>query len=94
MVENLTCLSALERRILKSNQNDVMDEELVQNDVMDEKFVQIGVMDGKIVPKVVIHIRGWNSLQPSNQNLLEEFIDKNEPLLLIGIRSRDPFLVT
>ena len=29
-----------------------------------------------------------------NQNLLEEFIDENEPCLLIGIPSRDPFLVT
>ena len=28
------------------------------------------------------------------QNLLEEFIDKHEPWLLIGIPSRDPFLVT
>ena len=33
-------------------------------------------------------------MQPSNQNLLEEFFDKNEPWLLIGIPSRDPFLVT
>ena len=32
-------------------------------------------------------------MRPSNQNLLEEFIDKNEPWLLIGIPSRDPFLV-
>ena len=39
-------------------------------------------------------IGGWNSLQPSNQNLQEEFIDQNEPWLLIGISSRDPFLVT
>ena len=39
-------------------------------------------------------LRGWNSLQPMNQNLLEEFIDKSEPWLLIGIPSRDPFFVT
>ena len=29
-----------------------------------------------------------------NQNLLEEFIDENEPSLLFGIPSRDPFFVT
>ena len=29
-----------------------------------------------------------------NQKLLEEFIDENEPWLLIGIPSRDPFFVT
>ena len=29
-----------------------------------------------------------------NQKLLEEFVDENEPWLLIGIPSRDPFLVT
>ena len=39
-------------------------------------------------------IGGWNSLQPSNQNLLEELIDETEPGLLIGIPNRDPFFVT
>ena len=34
-----------------------------------------------------------NSLQPINQNLLEEFIDKNEPWFLEGIPSRDPSLL-
>ena len=42
----------------------------------------------------IFKIGGWNSLQPINQNLLEEFIDENEPWLLIGTPSRDPFLVT
>ena len=37
----------------KSNQNGVMDEELVQNGVMDEKFVKNFVMDAKIEPKIV-----------------------------------------
>ena len=37
---------------------------------------------------------GWNSLQPSSQTLLEELIDENDPWLLIGIPSRDPFLGT
>ena len=39
-------------------------------------------------------IGGWNSLQTINHKLLEEFIDENEPWLLIGIPSRDPFFVT
>ena len=57
------------------------------------------VMDAKIDPKVVMDrskfkIGGWNCLQPIDQNLFEKFIDENEPWLLIGIPSRDPFLVT
>ena len=72
---------------------------LVQNGVMDEKFVKNFVMDAKIGPKVVmvmsiIKLGGLNSLQPINQKLLEEFIDENEPWLLIGIPSIDPFFVT
>ena len=83
----------------------VMDEELVQKSVMDEELVQNGVMSGKFVmsakidPKVVMglsifKIGGWNSLQPINQHLLEEFTDEKEPWLLIGIPDRDPFPVT
>ena len=80
-------------------QNDVMDGEMVQNDVMDGTFVKNFVMYAKIDPKVVMDlsifkIGGWNSLQPINQNLLEEFIDENEPWLLIRIPSRDPVRVT
>ena len=76
-----------------------MNEELVQNGVMGGKIVKNFVMNAKINPKVVMDlsvftIGGWKSLQPINQNLLEEFIDENEPWLLIGIPSRDPFLVT
>ena len=84
----------------KINQKIVMDEELVQHGVMDEKLVQNGGMDGQFVKnfvmdskidlKVVMDLSifetgGWNSLRPSNQNLLEEFIDENELWLLIGI---------
>ena len=56
LVENLTCLDALEVKIWKSDQKVVddkinpkivMDEELAQNDVMDEYLVQNDVMDGK-----------------------------------------------
>ena len=42
----------------------------------------------------IFKIGGWNSLQTSNRKLLEEFINENEPWLLIDIPSRDPFLVT
>ena len=66
-----------------------MNEEVVQNGVMN------AVIDLKVVTDLsIFKIGGWNSLQPINQNFLEEFIDENEPLLLIGIPSRDPFLVT
>ena len=33
-------------------------------------------------------------MQPVNPKLLEDFIDENEHWMMIGIRSRDPFLVT
>ena len=80
-------------------QNGVMNEELVQNAVMDEQLVKNFVMNAKIGPKVVMDlsifkIGGWNSLQLGNQKMLEEFIDENEPWLLIGIPRRDPFLAT
>ena len=47
LVAKLTCLSALEGKIWKSNQKVVMDGELVQN----------GVMDGKI--REAVHIQNW-----------------------------------
>ena len=56
------------------------------------------VMNAKIDPKVVTElslfkIGGWNILQPSNRKLFEEFIEENEPqLLLIGIPHNDLFL--
>ena len=72
VVENLTCLNALEEnfwksdqkvvtdektwKTWKSNQNIVMDEELVQNGVMDGKFVKNFVMNAKIDPKVVMDL--------------------------------------
>ena len=66
---------------------------------MKEKIEKNFVMNATIDPNVVMDlsmfkIGGWNSFRPSNQNLLEEFIDENEPWLLIGIPTRDPFLVT
>ena len=54
LVENLTCLNALEGKFWKSNQKVVMDEKFVQNDVMDEKLVQNDVMDGKLVQNDVM----------------------------------------
>ena len=65
---------------------------------MDGKFVKNVVMDARIDSKFVMDvsmfkIHGWNSLQPINQNLLEEFIDENEPWSVIRIPNRAPFLV-
>ena len=56
------------------------------------------VVDAKIDPKVVMdlaifQIGGWNEVQPIDQKSLENFIDENMPWLLVGIPSRDPFLV-
>ena len=66
---------------------------------MGGQFVKNFVMDARNYPRVVMDlsmfkIGGWSRLRPISQNLLEEFVDKNEPWLLIGIPSRDPFLVT
>ena len=109
LVVNLTCPNAFEGGIWKSDQKVVMDEkinpkivmdeELVQNDVMAEKLIQNNVMNAKIDPKVVMDLSifkmgGWNSLQPINQKLFDEFIGENEPWLLNGIPSRDPSIVT
>ena len=67
--------------------------------VRTEKFVKNFVMDAKTDPKVAMDLSilkngGWNILQPIIQNLSEEFLDENEPWLLIGSPSTDPFLVT
>ena len=58
LVENLTCLNALEGNIWKriSNQKIVMDESLVPNGVIDGKFVKNFVMDAKIDPKVEMEV--------------------------------------
>ena len=53
-----------------------------------ENFMTNFVMDAKIDPKVVMNlsifkIGGWNSLQPINHKLLEEFLDENESWFLI-----------
>ena len=64
LVENLTCLNALDWEIWKSDQKVVMDdkinpkivmdEELVQNDVMNLELVQSGAMDGQFVKNFVM----------------------------------------
>ena len=95
LAEHLTCLNALKGKFGKSNQkvvtdeksrktwnsnqnivmngelvqNSVMNEELFHNGVMNEKFVKNFVMNAKIDPKVVLDlsivlIGGWNSLHP------------------------------
>ena len=76
-----------------------MDGEVVENVAMDEKIVKNFAMGAKIDPMVemdlsIFKIGGWNILQPSNRKLLEESIEEDElQLLLIGIQSRDSFLV-
>ena len=82
-------------RTWKSNQNIVMDEEVVQNVAMGEKNAKNFVMGAKIDPKVemdlsIFKIGGWNILQPSNRKLLGGFVEVGElQLLLVGIPSRD-----
>ena len=74
-----------------------MNAELVQNGVMNEKIVKNFVMNAKIDPKAVmdlsiLKIGGLNSLQPSNQQFLEEFIDENEPWLLSEFQAEIHYL--
>ena len=68
-------------RTWKSNQNIVMDEELVQNVAMGEKIVKNFVMDAKIDPKVemdlpIFKISGWSIPQHSKRKQLAEFIEE------------------
>ena len=42
----------------------------------------------------IFKVGGWDNLQHSNQEILEEFIDENDPWLLVGIQNRDSFFVT
>ena len=82
----------------KAIRRNAMIEELVQNRVMSKEFVKNFVMNAKIDPKVVMDlsiskIGGWNIQQSSNRKSLEEFIEENEPwLLLIRIPCKDLFL--
>ena len=96
LVEKWTRLNVLEKEIFKSNpktlmeekswrtwksnQNIMMDEELVQNVVMGENFVKNFVMGAKIDPKVEMDISmfelgGWKILQNNSRKLLEEFME-------------------
>ena len=77
----------------RSNQNIVTNEKFWKKVVMNEEFVQNSVMNAQIDPKVVMD-GGCNNEKPSNQSLLEEFVDENEQWLLIEIPNRDPFFVT
>ena len=67
------------------NQKIVMDGEVVKNSVMCAKFDPTVVVD-----LYIFKICGWNNLQPSTENMLDE----NEPWLLRGITYRDVFSVT
>ena len=75
LVENWTGLNALERKIWKSNQNVVMDEELVQNVVMSEELVQNVVMNEELVQNVVM-----------NEQLVQNSV-MNEELVQSGVMS-------
>ena len=51
---------------------------------MGGQFVKNFVMDARNDPRVVMDLSmfktgGWSRLRPISQNLLEEFVDKNEP---------------
>ena len=54
LVENLTCLNALDWKIWKSDQKVVMDEKINPKIVMNEDSVQNDVMDGKFVKNFVM----------------------------------------
>ena len=74
-------------------------KKLVQNVVMDEKIVKKFVMDAKIDPKVVmesVHIQNWWMEQFCNPVIEIRWrilLTENEPWLLIGIPSKDSFLM-
>ena len=55
---------------------------------MNEKTIRLKVVMDLSIQKN----GGCNNLQPINQKLLEEFLDENEPWLLIGIPNRDSLL--
>ena len=88
----MLALNASEKKSWKS-------EKSTQNIVVNEKIVKTSVMNATIDPKIVmdpaiINIGGWNNFQPDNRKLLEEFMDEDEPWLLIGIPKRDPVFAT
>ena len=56
LVENLTCLNAVEEKIWTTDQKVVMDDKIDQKIVMDEELVQNGVMDPKNDLKVVVDL--------------------------------------
>ena len=63
---------------------------------MNEELVKNSVMNANVDPKVVMdlskfQIAGWIMFQPSNEKLLQEFIDETVTWLLIGIPKRGPF---
>ena len=87
-VENTTAPNALEGKIWKSEKSN-------QNGVINEQIMKNIVMSAKIDPKDPrSKIGGLNNLQPNNQHLLEQLMDENEPWLLMTIPHRGPFLVT
>ena len=72
-----------------------MNEEYVKSIAMNGEFVMNNVMKVKIDPKVVMdlsifEVGGWNNFQSSSQHLSKQFMDDNEPWLLVGIQRSIP----
>ena len=84
----MTRLNAFEEKSWtkeKSNPNNVVNEPFVKSTVMNDKLVKNIVVNAKMMDLSIFKIGGLNNSQSSNQERLEEFIDENETLLLIGI---------
>ena len=88
LVENLTCLNALEVKFWKSDQKVVMDDKINQEIVMDINWFRSEVCFGSV------HIQNWWMGQSATHQskFVGRIIDENEPWLLIGVPSRDPFI--
>ena len=71
----------------------------VKNIVRDEKIVKNIVKNAQTDPNVEMYPSNLKLVDgtissPSNQSLMDEFLDENEPWLSVGIPNRDPFFVT
>ena len=99
MVEKWTCLNVLDKEIFegdpkilteekswrtwKSNQNIVMDEELVENVAMGEKSVKNFVMGANFDPKVemdlsIFEIGGWKNCNSVTESCWENSLRKRQ----------------
>ena len=79
IVENWTCLRALERKIWKMNpKNGVMYEDLVQNGVMDANIDPKVVMDAKHESGLAVNTRSWGKYpslpSPESSSFFQDLI--------------------